>query len=742
MHTREPAEIGKQIVLVGGGHAHVTVLRSFGMRPEPGTRIVLVAKELDAPYSGMLPGFVAGHYSLDECHIDLVRLARFAGARLIHGEAIGVDREKRELVLPDRPPLAYDLLSLDTGITPLLDEIEGARRHAIAVKPVSTFAPRWQALEASALQPAGPRRFTVVGTGAAGFELALAIARRLRSEAPRRGLDASAFEVRLVGSGPLLPSHNSRARRYAVDALSRRSITLIENDAVVSIDATTVHLASGAALASDATLLTTKAAAPAWFRASGLDVDKDGFLAVRPTLQMLGDDAIFAVGDCASVLAHPREKAGVFAVRQGPPLADNLRRVLRGQPARPFVPQRKFLTLLSLGDGSAIAARGPWAAAGRWAWHWKDRIDRLFMDRFNILPDMSAGDTEMFCRGCAAKVGPATLSAALDRLPQPPAGIAVRNELPRDDAALVVADGEPPSLETIDFMPAFWPDPHLLGEIAAAHALSDIYAKGGEPRHAQAIAVLPRMARHLQADDLHQLLAGARKTFDVAGVALVGGHTSTGDEMSIGFSVSGRLLGGVVRPKRATFGGMRLVLTKPLGVGVLLAAWMRGLARAREIRGLLDGMRISNGPGARILAAHGAVAMTDVTGFGLAGHLTEMLGDSGLGAHVELAALPLYPGVSRCLEAGIRSTLVEDNLAFTRHVSGESWSDGAVQALLLDPQTSGGLLAAVPMATLGDCLAALEKAGIVAADIGSVDASAPQGPGGVVISGRLPSRTT
>ena len=174
------AAVTRRIVLVGGGHTHVEVLRSFGMRPEPGVGLTIIAKEIEAPYSGMLPGFIAGHYTHDDCHIDIVRLAQFAGARVIHGEVIGVDRANKRVLVEGRVPVGYDLLSLNTGITPLLDGIAGADQHALAVKPVSTFAPRWQGLEDSALTPDGPRRFAIIGIGAAGFELVLAIRHRLR----------------------------------------------------------------------------------------------------------------------------------------------------------------------------------------------------------------------------------------------------------------------------------------------------------------------------------------------------------------------------------------------------------------------------------------------------------------------------------------------------------------------------------------------------------------------------------
>ncbi|MBS0243029.1 MAG: FAD-dependent oxidoreductase, partial [Proteobacteria bacterium] len=450
----------QRLVLVGGGHAHAGVLLALGMKPETGLEVTVIAKELDAPYSGMLPGYVAGHYSLEECHIDLVKLAHFAGARLIQGEAIGIDTVNRRVTIVGRPPISYNLLSLDTGITPSVGDISGALAHAIMVKPVSLFAPKWQALLDDALKRHGPRQITVVGAGAAGLELVLAARHRLRQAARHHGISPDDFSFRLIGSGDLLATHTSRARTLARRALLEASVELVENAAVATVGATSLTTADGRSFPSDATLVATKAAPPTWFAGTGLELDDKGFVAVRSTLQALGHDDIFAVGDCAAVLDHPREKAGVFAVRQAAPLTRNLRLRARGKAAEPFIPQRHFLTLISLGDERAIAARNGFAAAGGWAWRWKDHIDRKFMAMFHRLPSMGtvsasrdpAAAAEMLCMGCAAKLGPAPLARALSRLEttlaSPALSSNVSNLSPRDDAAVLDLGGNSLRLES------------------------------------------------------------------------------------------------------------------------------------------------------------------------------------------------------------------------------------------------------------------------------------------------------
>jgi len=373
----------KHLVLVGGGHAHVFVLRAFGVRPSPDIAITLVAKEVMAAYSGMLPGFVAGHYRLEECQIDLRSLARFAGARVIEGAATGLDPTSRRLHVAGAESLSYDALSIDVGITPDLSDIAGADRHALAVKPVSEFAPKWQRLLERARAADGPRHIVAVGGGAAGVELILAARHCLTATQSWATRAAQRFTYTLVADAGVLPSHNPRAQRLARAALAGDGVRIIEGDAVVAIAPDRMRLRSGREVACDAAIVSTGAKAPEWFAGTGLARDVGGYLALRPTLQTLTDDDIFAAGDCASVIAHPRAKAGVFAVRQGPVLARHLRRHLEWKLLDPFVPQREFLSLVSLGSKSAIASRGGLAAAGYWAWLWKDWIDRRFMDHFN-----------------------------------------------------------------------------------------------------------------------------------------------------------------------------------------------------------------------------------------------------------------------------------------------------------------------------------------------------------------------
>jgi selenide,water dikinase len=370
----QAAPLLKDLVLVGGGHTHVHVLKSFGRKPMPGVRLTLIGRDVETPYSGMIPGFVAGHYTFDECHIDLAWLCASTGARLVRGEATGIDRASRQVRLKDGPAVSYDLLSIDVGSAPNLETIPGARQWATPVKPIAEFGRHWMAFLEHMRTWLGPLNVTVIGGGAGGVELALAIDHRLRQAAK-----GAQVQVTLATKDEILAGQAAAARRRMRAIFQRRGLRLLEKAATVRIERGAVQLESGKWLQADAVFVVTEASAAQWFATTGLPLDGRGFLAVADTLRSTGDERIFAVGDCATVLKHPRPKAGVFAVRQGPPLAENLRRVVLGQAPEPFVPQARYLSIIGTGDGRAVATRGSWAIEGAWVWRWKDHVDRKWM---------------------------------------------------------------------------------------------------------------------------------------------------------------------------------------------------------------------------------------------------------------------------------------------------------------------------------------------------------------------------
>ena len=715
---QQSVSIAQDLVLVGGGHAHVHVLKRFGMRPVPGVRLTLVTRDVETPYSGMLPGYVAGQYSFAECHIDLIRLARFAEARLIHDEAVGLDLAHRQVLCRGHPPIRYDLLSLDIGSTPRLGDVPGAAEHTVSVKPIAHFAKRWEALLERARDLAQPR-LAIVGGGAGGVELALSAQHRLG------GLSSGKPEVTLVTREGLLPSHNRRVRRRFARILAERGIRIATDNPIVRVEPGRLIAADGGEIAFDEALWVTEAAGAPWLAETGLPLDERGFVVIDETYRSPADAAVFAAGDIATMPAHPREKAGVYAVRAGPPLAANLRRALAGRRPRRAVPQRQALALIGTGDARAVASRGPVAAYGRSLWHLKDWIDRRWMRRYTELPEMAAEGAEdaMRCGGCAAKVPADVLARVMARLGAPasePGGVGVVIGLSSpDDAALVTFPGAPPLLQTVDFFRAMVDDPYLFGRIAATHALGDIYAMGGVPETALAIASVPPARPPIVEHDLFHMMKGGSEVLEAAGAVLVGGHSAEGAELALGFAVTGRTRPGRLLRKGGLRPGDRLLLTKPLGTGVILAAEMRRRAAARVVTEAIAAMLQPAAAASACLAEYGATACTDVTGFGLLGHLLEMLTASAVDARLDPEAIPALDGAMPLLADGITSSLHTSNLAALAALD-DAHPHSPLAALLIDPQTAGGLLAGVPAERAAGCLAELRRLGYRAAMIGIV----------------------
>jgi len=724
--------IVKDLVLVGGGHSHVILLKKFAMKPLPGVRLTVIARDVHTPYSGMLPGYLAGHYEFDEVHIDLRPLCQFAGARLYHDEAILLDLEAKQVICKGRPPVPYDVLSINIGSTPSFNGISGAEEFTTPVKPINNFVDRWQHLVDRVLDSPGPHRIGVVGAGAGGAELVLAAQYRLGNLLTERGQRTDSLEFHLISkSKTILPNVSAGVRRRFERLLAARGVNVHTGAAAEKVVPGAITVIGGKTIELDEILWVTAAGAPSWLRESGLDVDEDGFIQVRDTLQSTSHADVFAAGDIATVVNHPRPKAGVFAVRQGPPLTANLRRVLVGRPARPFSPQRAFLVLISSGDKRAVAAKWGWSAEGRWVWKWKDWIDRRFMRKFNELPEMATEEATpldpgladqatlkdisaiaMRCGGCGAKVGANVLTQALAGLePVANEDVLVGLHAP-DDAAVVQIPAGKVAVHTVDYFRAFIDDAYVFGQVAANHALSDIFAMGAEAQSALAIATVPYGLEAKVETTLREMMTGAMDILNEAGATLVGGHTSEGPELALGFSINGLADRESIFRKGGMAAGEVLILTKPLGTGTLFAADMQQKAKGRWIEGALESMIQSNRQAAQCLFKHGASACTDVTGFGLLGHLVEMTKASGVDVEVDLDSLPVLDGAQETVRLGILSSLQPANVRLRRAIRDlEGAQNHERYPLLFDPQTSGGLLASLPAAQAEPCLRALRDLG-------------------------------
>lgn len=354
------------LILAGGGHAQLAVLQALARQPLPGVDIRLITPEPVQRYSGMLPGWIAGHYQSAECCIDLRPLVKLAGVSLQLDSITALDADKRQLRFASGEALGYQWLSLDIGSGCSLHGLESLGERLLPVRPLASFFTSWRALRATPLSTSSGQ-LVVLGGGAAGVELAFGIRQALP-------------EVELILIAPeLLPGHAGGVVRRLARALDRRSIRWLATRASAQGDQ--LRLEDGSLLSPDKVIAATGAQAPECLQASGLKLDERGFVAVNALHQSVSHPTVFAAGDVCSRSDVQMARSGVHAVHAGPVMAHNLLASLHGRPLRPYLPRRHSLYLLATGDARAIASWGPLSAEGAWVWRWKDRIDRSFIRR-------------------------------------------------------------------------------------------------------------------------------------------------------------------------------------------------------------------------------------------------------------------------------------------------------------------------------------------------------------------------
>jgi len=706
------------LLLIGGGHSHCLALRMLAMQPIPGVRITLVSSDPTSAYSGMLPGLIAGHYAPAETQVDLYRLCLATGARFVHASVTSLAADQHTVQLSDGSTLGYDWLSLDVGATPDLSPVGDSHPRVLAVKPVATFWKRWQQWR----NHADKHHLAVVGGGAGGTEMVLAMAEYCRQQ--QRPVTFS-----LLTGGTLLPGYGAAVQARMRRHLQRYNIQLQEHTRVTRADNAETLLANDQPLAADGIVWCTGVRGIPVVANSSLACDAQGFVKVDAQLRSLSHPRVFATGDCAA-FPSPLPKAGVYAVRQAGVLAHNLRAAITEAPLKPYRPQRHFLSLLSTGDKQAVASRtGLPALSGKFVWRWKDRIDRRFMDKFGIdLPTMSATPSApssqampLHCAGCGAKVGSQALSDALaDLQPHRNAGIHAGVDT-ADDAAVIDWPAGQRLVQSLDHFPAFVDEPYRFGRIAALHSLSDLYAMNARPHSALANITVNWHHPKLQGRDLQRLMAGAVRELNRAGCTLVGGHTTEGPQMAAGFTVNGSAPADVLWHKRGAQPDDVIILTKPLGSGVQLAAMMHGNAlRSPWLAATLDNLLLSNGPACDAMGSLPVHACTDITGFGLLGHLHEICQQSDVSMTLDTDKIPLLPGTLTLIQEGIASTLSDTNRQILMHCQAHERVSEALKTALCDPQTSGGLVFCLPAAMSEHAQQQLAQNGVKSAVIGKV----------------------
>ena len=682
----QQASASDHLILAGGGHSHALLLRRWAMRPElrPDQAITLVSSYGTVLYSGMVPALIAGLVKQAEASINLRWLAQQAGVAFVQATITGID-PKGHLHLKDRPALSFGSVSLNLGAV--------TRRqgylNAIAIKPLEPALKAISAQDALANNP-DTYPFHCVGAGLAAVEIVVA----LRQRWPQRPL------ILHTGGRSLHPS--------MMRELLQAHIKLTDNAAPDTAN----------------TLLCTGSEAPSWLAESGLACDKNGRVLTRATLQTLDHPKMVASGDCAVIQGMERPPSGVWAVRAAQPLARNLEQICRGQTPQSWRPQRRALQLLGLTIG---ARREAWLLWGKtclgphpWLWHWKQLLDHSFIRRFRPQATMSTDSQDqtnpsMACRGCAAKLPADPLEKALSRCQSGH----LASE-PEDAHTLGMSNKGGQVLTSVDGFPALISDPWLNGRLTTLHACSDLWASGAQVTTAQAIVTIPAIKESAQVDLLSQSLAGVLSALTDQGASLIGGHTLESRhnssspaalDLQVSLSVTGETPTG---QKSWSKGGIQpgdqLLLSRAIGTGVLFAAAMKGAGYASDLDQALAQMQTTqNGTLEQLFALQaqhpGCIhACTDITGFGLLGHVNEMVAASDpVIIELWIDEIPLLQGASALFHVGISSTLAPANRRALASLgsqvrvmkAGHDQSnnlDPALETMLIDPQTCGPLL--------------------------------------------------
>lgn len=718
------------VVLLGIGHTNAHVLRMWKMQPLANAQLVCISDFPVATYSGMLPGVLAGQYPVDDMEIDLVRLCQSAGARLILDRVTGLDLQRHRIEFENRPGLDYEVLSIGVGSRPTFAgvEVEDASL-LVPVKPMQTFLDRLEkrldesscrsATQQTESSPARTRRIAIVGGGVGSIEIAFCLDKRLRERS--RSPDD---KLKLITGSSEVGSGLAESTRHRVQTqLKKRQIEVLTGQRVKRINSHGLKLANDDFIEADAVIWATNAVGQPVLSTLGSPLDEKGFLKTNAALQVQGQSRIFAVGDSGTIAGQDVPKAGVFAVRQGPVLWDNVQRVIWKRPVQDYDPQRRFLKLINTADGKSIAEYGSWSGYSSWWWRLKDRIDSNFMAKYQDYEPMpmtasesDPSEPEMRCLGCGGKIGSQLLSEALSEL-DVPSHEDVEIGLDQPDDAAVIRTHNNQVTVTTDFFASPLDDPYLAGRIALLNSASDCFVMGAQPTAALAMVQIPVGHPRAQLQVMRELMAGSVKELRNMNATLAGGHSIEGPRTTIGFTVLGRQLAdpktkGMLQP------GDLLICSKPLGTGVALAALMQSRLKAEYFQPLIEMMLASNQIALRLIREASVSAITDITGFGLVGHLAEMLNASQVSARITMSDIPLLPGCQALLNGGVESTLADDNRGVAKKIDLQMEDvNAAAYASLFDPQTSGGLLIGVAEEKSTKVLSLLHDAGFAMARV-------------------------
>ncbi len=699
--------LSDHLVLAGGGHTHALVLLRWAMKSKlkPAGLITLVNQSSTTIYSGMFPGVVAGKYKIDEILIDLRSLAAKAGVTFVQAEIEGIDLKKKKLLLAGRPEIEYSSLSLNIGTKTNFHSkslIRSDEKSAVPIKPFSK-ALKFIIDQDIYKDDLFAKPFVIIGSGLAGIEIAFS----LRKRWPKRVIQ-------------LKVKPGIELNKNLLKTIQDLNIEIIHKDSNIL----------------SPVLICTGNKSFEWIKDSGLPVNKNGRVLTNANLQVLHYPELFAVGDCGVIKDNYRPSSGVWAVRSALPLARNLEKKSKGLKLEKWNPQRKAIQLLDINNSKKDSKAflvwgglmiGPYKFLSKL----KELIDNKFISKFflinDVVSEMLSEEETLKCRGCAAKLAYVPLKSALKKIDS----IESSKDDSIDIGTLVCGKS---LIQSVDGFPSLISDPWLNSRLLAFHACSDIWACGGSVISAQSVINLPPLSNEVQQELLFQVLEGINSALTIQGAKLIGGHTlesrKISDEShSLGIE-SSLIVNGTIHEKAYFWskGGLKkgdqILLSRPLGTGIIFAAFMNGQVRPYVLDAVLKEMNKSQHQIVNCInkldnvnpQKHVVSACTDITGFGLLGHLSEMLESTNIDQlkmslepikiTLDLNKIPVYSGVFELLDKGFESTLAPSNQIFLKNIDGDKnlrfellYNDDGfanssynnILKVLLDPQTCGPL---------------------------------------------------
>ena len=658
-------KIEKNLVLVGGGHSHLNVLKSLTMNPIKNCRVTVVSNVYETPYSGMLPGYFENIYSYNDIMFDLYKICSIAGFRFIKSFVTGINGKKKILTFTNRPPLSFDYLSINIGISNNTKRIVNANKYALTLKPISKI--KYHELT----QELENKKIGIIGGGPAGVEVSLALKKRYVN------IDILLFS----GSNGILPNYEKSVKNKIIKILALAKIKIITDGPVKKITQNSIITSSNHFKKIDRILLSTEGVPPDWLKKTDLKISKDGFIETNKKLQTNFKN-IFASGDIIKFSDKKLLKSGVYAVKSGNYLKKNIRNFILKRSLHNYVPQKNYLSIIGLSNGQALAYKYKFHLISKFSFKIKKLIDLNFMKKFKTYDKNNSNSNKSFfmdCKGCAAKVDISSLKKGL------PKKITEKSE----DANII--DRENKLVQSIDMINSIVTDPYLLGKISANHALSDIYASLSKPLTASMILQLPKSSEEIYAQDLDQIYSGARSVLESNSCKLTGGHTMIGEDKQpvVGFSIIGKKY---PLTKKIINNNDKVFLTGKIGVGLIFAGVNSNVINSSYLDNVINQLEEGNKNIGKLFEVIKPIDATDITGFGLCNHLLNLKNRHSKinGITILKNKVSLFEGVYECLKRNINSTFYEQNL---KNAAGKIFfkNKSLIDRALFDPQTVGGI---------------------------------------------------